>query len=82
MSLSTRHQSLTHSLTKDAGEFATSLSGMTSESSWLYPHAVTAYRFHDADPLVNHASTDTCHEPVEYVIEIGFGFQVRARIGH
>ncbi len=35
----------------DAGEFASPLSGMTSESSYLYPHAVTAFRFHDADPL-------------------------------
>ena len=35
----------------DAGEFATELSGMTSSSSYIYPHAVTAYRFHDVDPV-------------------------------
>ena len=24
---------------------------MTSSSSYIYPHAVTAYRFHDVDPV-------------------------------
>jgi|EP00945_MAST-04E_sp_MAST-4E-sp1_P002529 hypothetical protein len=36
----------------DAGEFSTPLSGMESENAWLYPHALTAYRIHEADPVM------------------------------
>ena len=36
----------------DAGEFATALSGMTAEDHWFYPHALTAYRLHEADPVM------------------------------
>ena len=36
----------------DAGEFSTPLSGMTSEDHWFYPHALTAYRYHEVDPVV------------------------------
>jgi hypothetical protein len=36
----------------DAGEFSTPISGMTSEDHWLYPHSLTAYRYHEVDPIM------------------------------
>lgn len=36
----------------DAGEFSTVVTGMTSEDHWFYPHALTAYRYHEVDPVV------------------------------
>ena len=36
----------------DAGEFSTPLSGMTSEDHWFYPHALTAYRYHEVDQVI------------------------------
>ena len=36
----------------DAGEFSTVVAGMTSEDHWFYPHALTAYRYHEIDPVI------------------------------
>ena len=40
----------------DAGEFASPLSGMTAEDKYLYPNSLTAYRIHEADPVVFNGS--------------------------
>lgn len=37
----------------DAGEFATSLSGITTENHQLYPNNIAAYRLLEADPVVS-----------------------------
>jgi hypothetical protein len=42
----------------DTGKFATPLSGLTAEDHWLEPNKVTAYRFHEADPVVFQKSFD------------------------
>ncbi len=36
----------------DAGEFSSPISGMTGEDRLLEPSTLTAYRLHEADPVV------------------------------